>query len=131
MDSADPSQSMHDTISILRSLLWMCRTTMHHSTAVLLPASLLLQSYSPYTHCPSGVALLLEDGRVLAGGYIENAAHNPGLPPFQAAIVAAVVARVPSYSQVGVPGDSGLCNPSRLHRHGTIRPPPDACTHLE
>ena len=61
----------------------------------------LLQSYSPYNRCPSGVALLLEDGRVLGGGYIENAAHNPGLPPLQAAIVAALIAGVRDWRQVG------------------------------
>jgi len=37
---------------------------------------------------------------VSAGGYVESAAYNPGLPPFQAAIVAAVVGGMPSYDQV-------------------------------
>ena len=43
---------------------------------------------------------MLEDGRVMAGGYIENAAHNPGLAPFQAAVVAAIVAGMEDYGQV-------------------------------
>ena len=58
------------------------------------------QCYCPYTHCPSGVAIMTADGGAFAGGYVESAAYNPGLPPFQAAIVAAVVGGMPSYDQV-------------------------------
>jgi hypothetical protein len=31
---------------------------------------------------------------------VESAAYNPGLPPFQAAVVAAIVGGMPSYDQV-------------------------------
>lgn len=58
-------------------------------------------SYSPYTHCPSGVALVTSSGGVAAGGYIESAAHNPGLPPLQAAVVGGIVGGcLPSYDQI-------------------------------
>ncbi len=51
---------------------------------------------------------------VFAGGYVESAAYNPGLPPFQAAIVAAVVGGMPSYDQVR-PRCSGLL--TQMYRH--------------
>lgn len=61
-----------------------------------------LQSYSPYTHCPSGVAIINRNGQVAAGGYIESAAHNPGLPPLQSAIAAAIIqGKLESYQAVG------------------------------
>ncbi len=44
-------------------------------------------SYAPYTKAHSGVAIGLSDGSVHSGAYIENAAFNPSLPPFQAALV--------------------------------------------
>lgn len=40
-------------------------------------------SYSPYTKSPSGVAVLTSSGRTFEGSYIENAAFNPSLPPFE------------------------------------------------
>jgi len=43
-------------------------------------------AYSPYSHSPSGVALLTSGGRVFAGSYIENAAFNPSLPPLETAL---------------------------------------------
>ena len=42
-------------------------------------------SYAPYSRAPGGVAIALTDGRVFAGGYMENAAFNPSLPALQAA----------------------------------------------
>lgn len=44
------------------------------------------QSHSPYTHSPSGVALLCRDGQIFSGRYAENAAFNPTLPPLQGAL---------------------------------------------
>jgi cytidine deaminase len=59
------------------------------------------QSYSPYTHCPAGVALVTADGRVAAGCYLESAAHNPGVAPLQAAVVAGIITGwLESYDQV-------------------------------
>ncbi len=44
-------------------------------------------SYAPYTGAHSGVAIQLNDGSLHTGTYIENAAFNPSLPPFQAALI--------------------------------------------
>lgn len=58
------------------------------------------EAYSPYTHCPSGAAVVDASGGVHRGSYLESAAFNPGLPPLQAALTAAVRAGLPSYAQV-------------------------------
>ncbi len=49
-------------------------------------------SYAPYTHSKSGVAIEMRNGKIYTGSYLENAAYNPTLSPFQAALVALVVA---------------------------------------
>lgn len=49
------------------------------------------QSYTPYTRSPAGIAIITHDGSVFSGSYLESAAYNPSLPPFQAAVVEAVV----------------------------------------
>ena len=48
-------------------------------------------AYSPYTRCPAGVALVTAAGGIYAGFCMESAAHNPGMLPLQAALVAALV----------------------------------------
>lgn len=60
-----------------------------------------LQAYSPYTHCPAGMALVTAAGEVHWGPYLESAAFNPSLGPLQSALTAAVRAGLPSYDQVG------------------------------
>jgi cytidine deaminase len=45
------------------------------------------RAYAPYSRAPSAVALLLDDGGIVSGAAIENAAYNPGLPPLQAALI--------------------------------------------
>jgi cytidine deaminase len=45
------------------------------------------KSYSPYAKAYSGVALRTQDGEILTGSYLENAAFNPGLSALQAAFV--------------------------------------------
>eukprot|EP00879_Flechtneria_rotunda_P021481 GHRR01022638.1.p1 GENE.GHRR01022638.1~~GHRR01022638.1.p1 ORF type:complete len:295 (+),score=84.05 GHRR01022638.1:578-1462(+) len=58
-------------------------------------------SYSPYTHCPAAVAIITKQGKVASGGYIESAAYNPGLPPFQAAVAGCIIAGcLDTYHQV-------------------------------
>ncbi|KAI4376539.1 hypothetical protein MLD38_014289 [Melastoma candidum] len=47
-------------------------------------------SHSPYSNCPSGVALADRHGRFYKGSYAESAAFNPSMSPMQAAIVAYV-----------------------------------------
>jgi cytidine deaminase len=50
------------------------------------------RSWAPYSKAPSGVALQTKAGRVHKGSYIENAAFNPSLPPFETALAALIVA---------------------------------------
>ena len=45
------------------------------------------QSYAPYTHAYSGIALQIADGHWVTGRYAENAAFNPSLPPLQSALI--------------------------------------------
>lgn len=50
------------------------------------------ESYAPYSKAPAGLAVELSDGVRFSGGYMENAAFNPSLPPFQATIAQLVMA---------------------------------------
>jgi cytidine deaminase len=50
------------------------------------------RAYAPYSRSPSAVVLQLDDGAILSGAAIENAAYNPGLPPLQAALVNLIAA---------------------------------------
>ena len=43
-------------------------------------------SYAPYSHNRAGVALLMDDGHICRGRYLENAAFNPSLGPMQLAL---------------------------------------------
>lgn len=58
------------------------------------------KSYSPYSKCPAGAAILTTDGGVYAGGYIESAAYNPSMLPLQSAIIDAVIDGMPCYSEM-------------------------------
>ncbi|XP_031487125.1 cytidine deaminase 1-like [Nymphaea colorata] len=58
------------------------------------------RSHAPYSGCPSAVALRAKGGRVFAGSYIESAAHNPGLHPIQAALVAFVAGGGGGYEEI-------------------------------
>ena len=44
------------------------------------------QSYAPYSHSYSAVALACKNGEIYAGRYAENAAFNPSLAPLQMAL---------------------------------------------
>ena len=59
-------------------------------------------SYSPYSRCPAGVAIVTEGGEVYSGGYVESAAYNPSLPPLQTAIIDAVIGGPGSWGWVGL-----------------------------
>jgi cytidine deaminase len=50
------------------------------------------KSYAPYTKAHSGIAIGTKTGRRYKGSYMENAAFNPSLSPFQAALVALILA---------------------------------------
>eukprot|EP00798_Chlamydomonas_sp_ICE-L_P025977 gene25977-11663_t len=58
------------------------------------------KSYSPYSRCPSGVAIITHAGDVHSGGYIESAAYNPSLSPFHAAVIAAFVGGMNDFDDV-------------------------------
>ena len=58
------------------------------------------KSYSPYSRCPAGVAIITWDNCVYSGGYIESAAYNPSIPPLQTAIIDAVIDGMPCYTEV-------------------------------
>lgn len=45
-------------------------------------------SYAPYTQSLSGVAILTKNEEVYTGSLLENAAYNPSISPFHAALVA-------------------------------------------
>ncbi|MDH2997707.1 cytidine deaminase [Pasteurellaceae bacterium LFhippo2] len=44
------------------------------------------KAYAPYSQAISGVALLLENGEIVCGQYVENAAFNPSMQPLQIAL---------------------------------------------
>jgi cytidine deaminase len=50
------------------------------------------KSYAPYTKACSGIAIGTNAPRIYKGSYIENAAFNPSLSPFQVALVALILA---------------------------------------
>eukprot|EP00929_Paragymnodinium_shiwhaense_P114716 TRINITY_DN83202_c0_g1_i1.p1 TRINITY_DN83202_c0_g1~~TRINITY_DN83202_c0_g1_i1.p1 ORF type:complete len:332 (+),score=42.71 TRINITY_DN83202_c0_g1_i1:46-996(+) len=59
------------------------------------------QAYAPYSKCPSGVALRLQDGQIFSGYYMENCAFNPSVPPMQAAVINAIASgAMTSYEDV-------------------------------
>jgi Cytidine and deoxycytidylate deaminase zinc-binding region len=59
-----------------------------------------LQAYAPYTRCAAGAAVCDMHGGTHRGAYIESAAFNPGLPPLQAAVAAAVRSGLADYEEV-------------------------------
>ena len=61
-----------------------------------------IQSYAPYSHCPSGLAIATAGGAVYSGPYLESAAFNPSLGPLQAAVIDAVTDGIAYYTEVSV-----------------------------
>ncbi|KAL3829975.1 hypothetical protein ACJIZ3_018777 [Penstemon smallii] len=57
-------------------------------------------SHSPYSGCPSGIALMDCEGKVYKGSYVESAAYNPSLGPVQAALVAYVAGGGGGYERI-------------------------------
>uniref|UniRef100_A0A7N0UU29 cytidine deaminase n=1 Tax=Kalanchoe fedtschenkoi TaxID=63787 RepID=A0A7N0UU29_KALFE len=58
------------------------------------------RSHAPYSKCPSGVALVDDEGRVYKGSYKESAAYNPSLGPVQAAVIAYVAGGGGGYERI-------------------------------
>jgi len=68
----------------------LCWTTKAHD-ALVQALNAANCSYCPYTHCPSGVALLAKDGAIYCGGCIESCAYNPSISPLQVAVIALII----------------------------------------
>jgi cytidine deaminase len=60
------------------------------------------QSYTNYTKSPSAVSVITQEGGVYTGAFLESAAFNPSLAPFQGAWAAAVMDKVSGFDQVCV-----------------------------
>jgi len=58
------------------------------------------KSYSPYTHSPSGAAIVTKTGKVYGGCFVESAAFNPSLTPFHVAWIAAVTDHVAGLEEI-------------------------------
>jgi cytidine deaminase len=57
-------------------------------------------SYAPYTFDYAGVALKTGDGSIYAGSVAEDAAFNPSMSPFEAAVVSLVITGGKSYDDI-------------------------------
>ena len=62
------------------------------------------RSYSPYSHCKVGAALLTKDGRVFHGCNIENAAYGPTMCAERTAIFKAVSEGITEFEMLAVVG---------------------------
>lgn len=57
-------------------------------------------SHAPYSKCPSGVALMDDNGRIYNGSYMESAAYNPSMGPVQAALVSYIAGGGGGYERI-------------------------------
>jgi cytidine deaminase len=65
------------------------------------------KSYSPYSDCKVGAALLCENGKVFTGTNIENAAFGPTVCAERVAIFKAVSEGEKEFSKIAVVGGKG------------------------
>lgn len=77
------------------------------------------RSYAPFSKAYAGVAVVLRDGRVLEGFYIENAAFNPSMPPLQVALVNLAIHNAAPKDIVSVVLAERYAPDAVSHRHGT------------
>ena len=61
--------------------------TISDDSMVLEALSAAMRSYTPYTHNFAGCAIQVNDAKIYAGRYVENAAFNPSLSPLHTAII--------------------------------------------
>jgi cytidine deaminase len=82
--------------ALLAHGLWPLRLPSgSHSDLVRAALGAAAMSYSPYTRCPSGVALRTSQGTSILGSYAESAAYNPSLSPLLAALCKARFRSIP------------------------------------
>ena len=74
------------------------------------------RSYSPYSGFSVGAALLCDDGDVILGCNIENAAFSPTCCAERVAIFSALSSGKRSFSAIAVVGDSSPCLPCGVCR---------------
>lgn len=67
-----------------------CRMVVHGSKLIARAIEAYQDSYAPYSHAKSGVAIETRDGKIYLGSHLENAAFNPSISPMQAALIALV-----------------------------------------
>jgi cytidine deaminase len=77
------------------------------------------ESYAPYTNHFSGVAIETDDGKIYSGSHIENAAYNPTISPFQAALVDLLV-HGKSYSDISTMVLAQTTKSSLNHNQSTM-----------
>ena len=112
-------EDMNMHVSLLNSPRWPLHHPMAESdpaVAAALEAACI--SYAPYSNCPAGMALETTSGAIFAGSYAENAAFNPSMHPFQAALAHLIAyhenpADVRRGVLVQVRGKVNLDNPTR------------------
>lgn len=64
-------------------------------------------SYSPYSHCKVGAALLCENGDIYKGCNIENASYSPSVCAERTALFNAVSDGVKDFKAIAVVGNNG------------------------
>ena len=64
-------------------------------------------SYSPYSHCMVGAAILSKDGRVFTGCNVENAAFGPTVCAERTAVLKAVSEGAREFEKIAVVGGKG------------------------
>ena len=78
-------------------------------------------SYAPYSGCRVGAALLTQDGRIIRGCNIENAAFGPTVCAERVAIFKAVSEDITSFAAIAVVGGKAKESAGRFPPCGVCR----------
>lgn len=77
---------------------------MENKELLLLAAEVMEKSYSPYSHCKVGAALLCKNGKVYTGTNIENASFTPTVCAERTAFFKAISEGEKEFSKIAVVG---------------------------